>query len=120
MGWISRAKSTASVAAGGRGCCWACDVFARPEASAIAKKIGSYKAARNHAVGSAVVSTAPSRRPADWLGNQPSSLFADLFKLLDAFGETPKAAVETTALSNRFEWLRLGWDCFMRAFHFNT
>jgi hypothetical protein len=49
-------------------------------------------------LGSAVVSTAFSRRLADWVPLRIGSLFDKWFLTFDAFGETLKATVETTAL----------------------
>ncbi|HEY3854279.1 MAG TPA: hypothetical protein VGO67_07810 [Verrucomicrobiae bacterium] len=49
-------------------------------------------------LGSAVVSTASSRRLADWLPANLNSPYSELVQITDVFGETPKTAVETTAL----------------------
>jgi hypothetical protein len=43
-------------------------------------------------MGSAIVSIAPSRRPADWLRKRSVSAFCEVAESSDAFGETPKAA----------------------------
>jgi hypothetical protein len=51
-----------------------------------------------NAVGSATVSVASSWRPADWPSIPISQLLGRALNISDAFGETPKAAVETTAL----------------------
>src|SRR5579862_6512882 len=50
--------------------------------------------------GSAVVPTAPSRRPADWLRVSLGSLINETLSSFDAFGETPKVAGEDARATN--------------------
>jgi hypothetical protein len=62
-------------------------------------------------MGSATVSVAPSWRLANWLQTPFDLSCPNFLKLSDAFGGTPKAAVETTALPNSIERAE-GWNNF--------